>query len=367
MNLAVLLQTSLQLLCTTRIISPGRPALAKATIWPQPRDFVAESPSLDLEHLHSIKEVPRKGWNCQGGAVSPEDDEDEDLFALTDDESWQCAELLSDDDCSCPPSPLFEHGKRRAIFSSPSTYSDLSDDDASVVLVETGSIARVLFADDEISFESKIAIDLPTTIIQLPCAAQTYAELYPGEEDDEAYFAELPIFSDVASLGPQLSTTATSPATDDSISSVCSSVEAVNYSTIIDWLDLTDSRLPSPKLPLHYLFKRSNSCDSLLYMVEEDQEVVSLEDEDCSSADGDYDDAPSFLSAPSPSSALSDSPVESEGENEHCLSSEAFVDLSLLRRPLTRRPWQGPTDWRDGLRRSVMLQSACKVAQTVAS
>lgn len=298
--------------------------------------------------------------SCSDTTIPAPEDDDVELFA--DDEASAVA--LSDSECSSPPSPLFVQTGRRTIWdtplSSPTLYdaSTSPDDDCSSVMG--------LFAGSDTSLDDEWegVYDYQHHTIEPERAAHLYSGLCIGVEDDESFLAELSS-SDTAPPAATTTTNHSSDGYDHLFTYMVPSCDSLDGDTITDWLDLADNRPTTPKIALHSLFKRSQSCSDL-----EELDMSSSEDRevDYSSDEGYHEDPPSFLSPHAPSffppqwlsDFLPDEPEDNEWDAVSLVDVEGFVDLSSLRKPLSRRPSQRRVADRNELRMVALYREATK-------
>ncbi|ORY72726.1 hypothetical protein BCR35DRAFT_307501 [Leucosporidium creatinivorum] len=351
------------------IISPSQPTLARPCAWTFATGLVA-SPSFKpvrlqakLAHLAGpCRRVAKKEEERVEGAWEWE----ENLFVAEEEDDLGDSESCTSDDSprSSPPSPIFD-------TTSPVTTSTTTEPlQEPQPPTPKYTFARVLFDDDEAEETDSLSSlesaeeeeEEEEQRFNYTCRSFTGTGLHLREEDDDdSYFAELPIFAD--SPSPPLLIPFATPTTSTKTFNVAENLSATAQP------ELTASPNPflssSPALASPPLAVPDGFALDFVVVsgVEEDNwECQDAGDE--SSDDGYYDDPPCFLSPapiPSPSQLAYLSPeVEIEEDEEDLCEylSESFVHLPSLRVLHVAPRERGVPDWRDWLRRDAIARSA---------
>jgi hypothetical protein len=297
---------------------------------------------------------------------------EENLFvAEEEDDLGDSDSCFSDDGSrSTPPSPIFD-----STHSTINTYT-INDFTATPAHEESQptqeyGFARVLFAEHETEPEGTDRLSSSGSYIEeeeeypIYAVDACYAELYPGEEDDDAYFAELPIFGDTpSSVVAHASMPIPTPTLNTSLEHPTSTprLDSISPPSPFLWSPPPLTSAPSSAT---LAVPQGFALDYVLMneeIEESDWEVEELGGD--SADDGYYDDPPCFLSpapTPPPSQLAYLSSDEEEEEEESSEDpSHLFVHLPSLRVvPLAARE-RGIPDWRDWLRRQAIARSAYK-------
>ncbi|ORY72744.1 hypothetical protein BCR35DRAFT_354306 [Leucosporidium creatinivorum] len=193
------------------ILSPSRPILASPCAWTFATGLVA-SPSFKLVRLQAklalfagpYKRVPKEEEERVEGAWEWEEnlfiaEEEEDFGDLSDSDSFSSDDSLR----SSPPSLLFDSPPQ-------SLFPDLSSPPVPTEKLPAPSHADEQSVDedfdDNVEEENSYSTSdgsVTEEIYDSNLDRFTYTELYPGEQDDEEYFAELPTFADSPSPSPR--------------------------------------------------------------------------------------------------------------------------------------------------------------------